>query len=52
MWLDELEHHVYGAIYANQTFYLDVPLEISLKLLDEKSAKERKGLHWRYERWA
>lgn len=42
VWLDELEHHVYGAIYANRTFYLDVPLEISLKLLDEKSAKERK----------
>ena len=42
-WLAELEYSVYGAIKSNRTFYLDVPLEISLKLLKEKDAKARKG---------
>lgn len=42
-WLSELEYSVYDSLEANQTFYLDVPLEISLKLLENKEAKERKG---------
>ena len=42
LWLAELEYSVYGSFAADQTFYLDVPLEISLGLLEEKSSKERK----------
>lgn len=42
-WLAELEHNVYAACESHQTFYLDVPLEISLKLLEEKDTKEKKG---------
>ena len=42
LWLAELEYSVYGSFAANQTFYLDVPLEISLALLEKKEVKERK----------
>lgn len=42
LWLAELEYSVYDNFAADQTFYLDVPLEISLGLLEEKSSKERK----------
>lgn len=42
-WLEELEYKVYKAVMADMTLYLNVPLEISLKLLEEKSAKERKS---------
>lgn len=42
LWLAELEYSVYGSFAANQTFYLDVPLEISLALLETKEAKEKK----------
>jgi len=42
-WLLELEYNVYKTYMSNQTFYLDVSLEISLKLLEEKNAKEKKG---------
>lgn len=42
-WLEQLEYSVYNARKSHRTFYLDVPLEISLKLLEEKDAKERKG---------
>lgn len=41
-WLAELEHNVYASCESHQTFYLDVPLEISLRLLEKKEAKERK----------
>lgn len=41
-WLAELEYSVYVACESHQTFYLDVPLEISPKLLEEKNTKERK----------
>lgn len=41
-WLLLLEHNVYKAYKSNQTFYLDVPLEISLRLLEKKDVKERK----------
>lgn len=41
-WLSLLEYATYKAYQSNQTFYLDVPLEISLKLLEKKDAKERK----------
>lgn len=41
-WLEELEYKVYKSVVADMTLYLDVPLEISLKLLEEKSAKEKK----------
>lgn len=42
-WLYHLEFNVYNARHADMTFYLNVPLEISLALLEEKSAKERKN---------
>lgn len=42
-WLSLLEHNVYKAYKSNQTFYLDVPLEISLRLLEKKDTKERKN---------
>lgn len=41
-WLSLLEYAIYKAYKSNQTFYLDVPLEISLRLLEKKEAKERK----------
>lgn len=41
-WLYDLEFNVFNAKQADTTFYLDVPLEISLKLLEEKDVKERK----------
>lgn len=41
-WLAELEYGVYAARESDQTFYLDVPLGISLKLLEEKDATGRK----------
>ena len=41
-WLEELEYKVYRSFRSYRTFYLNVPLEISLKLLEEKGAKERK----------
>ena len=43
VWLEKLEYSVYKARKSNRTFYLDVPLEISLKLLEKKDAKERKN---------
>lgn len=41
-WLYDLEFNVYNARHADLTFYLDVPLEISLALLENKKAKEKK----------
>lgn len=41
-WLYNLEFNVFTAQHADITFYLDVSLEISLKLLEEKNAKKRK----------
>lgn len=41
-WLYNLEFYVFCAREAEITFYLDVPLEISLALLEKKEAKERK----------
>lgn len=41
-WLAELEHSVYMACESHQTFYLDVPLGISLKLLEKKDVIGRK----------
>jgi len=42
-WLYDLEFIVFGAQSADMTFYLDVSLEISLKLLEKKEAKEKKN---------
>lgn len=42
-WLSLLEYVIYKAYKSNQTFYLDVPLEISLRLLEKKDTKERKN---------
>lgn len=42
-WLSFLEYALYNAYESDQTFYLDVPLHISLALLEKKGAKERKG---------
>lgn len=41
-WLYDLEFNVFGAKEVDITFYLDVPLEISLALLEKKEAKEKK----------
>jgi len=41
-WLYYLEFNVFNARQADITFYLDVPLEISLRLLKNKEAKEKK----------
>ncbi len=41
-WLEKLEYSVYGAVKSFCTFYLNVPLEISLMLLEKKEAKGRK----------
>jgi len=41
-WLYDLEFIVFSAQSADMTLYLDVSLEISLKLLEEKDAKEKK----------
>lgn len=41
-WLEQLEYSVCKAQKSHRTFYLDVPLKISLKLLEEKDAKTRK----------
>ena len=41
-WLYDLEFIVFNAQPADTTLYLDVSLEISLKLLKEKNAKEKK----------
>lgn len=41
-WLYDLEFNVFGAKEADINFYLEVPLEISLNLLENKEAKERK----------
>ena len=42
-WLYYLEFNVFNARQADITFYLDVPLEISLRLLKNKDAQERKS---------
>ena len=42
-WLHELEFIVFGARQADVTFYLDVSLEVSLELLKNKDAKEKKS---------
>ncbi len=41
-WLEVLEFCVFNARRADVTFYLNVPLEISLELLEKKDAKERR----------
>ena len=41
-WLYDLEFIVFNAQPADLTFYLDVPLEISLRLLENKDAQEKK----------
>lgn len=41
-WLEILEFCVFTARRADQTFYLDVPLEISLRLLEKRQAREKK----------
>lgn len=42
-WLYHLEFNVFNAKQADMTFYLDVPLKISLRLLEKKDTKERKN---------
>lgn len=42
-WLDVLEFSVFNARRADVTFYLDVPLEISLALLEKEDDKEKKN---------
>ena len=42
-WLYDLEFNVFNARQPDITFYLDVPLEISLRLLKNKDAQERKS---------
>jgi len=42
-WLEDLEFNVFGAKRAGITIYLDVSLEISLALLKNKDAQEKKN---------
>jgi len=42
-WLYDLEFNVFNARHADITFYLDVSLEISLVLLKNKDAQEKKS---------
>ena len=42
-WLEDLEFNVFGAKCADITIYLDVSLEISLALLKNKDAQEKKN---------
>jgi len=42
-WLEDLEFNVFGAKCADITIYLDVSLEISLALLKNKDAQEKKS---------
>jgi len=42
-WLYDLEFNVFNARQADITFYLDMPLEISLRLLKNKDAQEKKS---------
>lgn len=42
-WLDRLEYEVFGIPRADLTIYLRVPTDISVRLLQEKRAQEKKG---------
>ena len=41
-WLEDLEFNVFKARRADLTFYLDISLDVSLRLLNNKDAKEKK----------
>ncbi len=43
-WLDVMEHHEYGIPRPQKIFYLDLPFEISLRLLKERKAKQATSL--------
>lgn len=42
-WLDQLEHGVYGLPRAHLTLYLHMPTELSVDLLKDKRAKDKKS---------
>ncbi len=44
LWLDRMEHEVFGIPRPDRIFYLRVPLDISLRLLLEKRAKKNPEL--------